>query len=99
VFTKIHLKYKVKGQDISPQAVESAIKLWRKILLRRWNAAKNYTYHVVFWNYIRIDQHYKIRLSAPPRRCARKLQFDALKGSSPYLNPFCSCLSTHVQGR
>jgi putative redox protein len=27
VFTKIHLKYKVKGQDISPQAVESAIKL------------------------------------------------------------------------
>ena len=27
VFTKIHLKYKVKGQNISPQAVESAIKL------------------------------------------------------------------------
>ena len=27
VFTKIHLKYTVKGQNISPQAVESAIKL------------------------------------------------------------------------
>ena len=27
VFTKIHLKYKVKGQNISSQAVESAIKL------------------------------------------------------------------------
>ena len=27
VFTKIHLKYKVKGLNISPQAVESAIKL------------------------------------------------------------------------
>ena len=27
VFTKIHLTYKVKGQNISPQAVETAIKL------------------------------------------------------------------------
>jgi putative redox protein len=27
VFTKIHLKYKVKGQNINSQAVESAIKL------------------------------------------------------------------------
>lgn len=27
VFTKIHLKYTVKGENITPQAVESAIKL------------------------------------------------------------------------
>jgi len=27
VFTKIHLKYKIKGENISPNAVESAIKL------------------------------------------------------------------------
>lgn len=27
VFTRIHLKYKVKGENINPQAVETAIKL------------------------------------------------------------------------
>lgn len=27
VFTKIHLKYIIKGENISPEAVESAIKL------------------------------------------------------------------------